>query len=151
MGSPPLKEWGVRSKGAGCRFARTGPNAQIAGAVKKCQPDTKNTDHPDSQAMCDAMLLLFHNEAARLKKWGGPFLGRRAAERSQTLHSTRIAILHGTRAAVIEQIKETQQTLEKLLAGNRRVGLIYGAPPGVTSMTASAVLSQRWRAYAFGF
>ena len=60
-------------------------------------------------------------------------------------------ILHGTRAAVIEQIKETQQTLEKLLAGNRRVGSVYGAPPGVTSMTASAALSQRWRAYAFGF
>ena len=69
MGSPPLKEWGVRSKGAGCRFARTGRTRRSREAVKKCQPDTKNTDHPDFQATCDAMLLLFHNEAARLKKW----------------------------------------------------------------------------------
>jgi hypothetical protein len=57
-------------------------------------------------------------------------------------------ILHGTRAAVTEQIKETQQTLEKLLAGNRRVGSVYGAPPW---SNFSAALSQRWRAYAFGF
>jgi hypothetical protein len=69
-GSPPSKSGGSALRGRVADLRERGRTRRSREAVTKCQPDTKNTDHPDFQAMCDAMLLLFHNEAARLKKWG---------------------------------------------------------------------------------